>query len=206
MLSHLKLIFRVPKILILAYMKHYKIQCCNPDSFISFPISLYYDNINSIQIGAGTTIDAFSEIVVEKHSSFSHIPGKLTIGERVAIGSHANIRAAGGEIYIGENTLIAQHVSLIAAGHIISQAGSYRDLPWDESKVGILIGKNVWIGANTIILPGCSIGDNSVIGAGSVVTKPVPSNEIWVGNPATKLRNVDVSNKFGLNTMKTSNV
>jgi acetyltransferase-like isoleucine patch superfamily enzyme len=79
-------------------------------------------------------------------------------------------------------------------------------LPWDESKTGVFIGKNVWIGVGVTILPGCSIGDNSVIGAGTVVTKSVPPNEVWVGNPATKLRNVDVSNKAGFKMIETSKV
>ena len=51
-------------------------------------------------------------------------------------------------------------------------------------------GKNVWLGAGVIVLPGVTIGDNSVIGAGSVVTKDIPANVIAVGNPCRVLREI----------------
>jgi acetyltransferase-like isoleucine patch superfamily enzyme len=59
-----------------------------------------------------------------------------------------------------------------------------------KSKSPVRIGNNVFIGAFSLILKGVSIGDNSVIGAGSVVTKIVPENEIWAGNPAKFIRKV----------------
>ena len=50
--------------------------------------------------------------------------------------------------------------------------------------------KNVWIGAGSVLLPGVSIGDNSVIGAGSIVTKDIPANVVAVGNPCRVLREI----------------
>lgn len=64
----------------------------------------------------------------------------------------------------------------------------------DGEKINISpvrIGNNVWIGVRVIILKGINIGDNSIIGAGSVVTKNVPNNSIVVGNPAKVIRNTD---------------
>ncbi|MGF1603310.1 MAG: acyltransferase [Thermosynechococcaceae cyanobacterium] len=191
LLRNIKFYFRVPKISMKAWFSHQEIQCLNPDCYLSYPIVLIYDDSKSIKIGAESTIDSFSEIVVRRHSPYSKILGKLTIGTRVVIGSNANIRAAGGEIWIGNNSLIAQHVSLIASGHVLSLFQPYRDLPWDESKTGVYIGDNVWIGANVTVLPGCNIGRNSIIGAGSVVTKSVPANQVWVGVPAKKLKNIE---------------
>ena len=56
----------------------------------------------------------------------------------------------------------------------------------------IHIGKRVWVGSGSIILPGVTIGDNSIIGAGSIVTKDVPPNVIVAGNPAKFIKNIDV--------------
>lgn len=53
------------------------------------------------------------------------------------------------------------------------------------------IGKNCWIGANAVILPGVTIGDNTVVGAGSVVTKDLPDNVVAVGNPCRILREIN---------------
>ena len=58
-----------------------------------------------------------------------------------------------------------------------------------------MIGDNCWIGADVTILPGVTIGDNSVIGAGSVVTKDIPSNVVAVGNPCKVLREINERDK-----------
>jgi len=66
-------------------------------------------------------------------------------------------------------------------------------IPEDNSQVArekVHIMKNVFIGAHSTILKGVNIGENSIIGSGSVVTKSVPSNEIWGGNPAKFIRNI----------------
>ena len=60
-----------------------------------------------------------------------------------------------------------------------------------QYNIPIHIGNNVWIGANSVILPGVNIGDNSVIGAGSIVTKDIPSNVIAVGNPCRVLSEIN---------------
>jgi acetyltransferase-like isoleucine patch superfamily enzyme len=156
-----------------------------------FPVALQYDDINAIKIGSKVLVGAFAEIVVQAKSPYSTVPGQLIIEEGSVIGSHANIRATGGKIFIGRNTLIAQQVSLIASNHTILNDQLYRDSPWDELQTGVFIDENVWIGAGVTVLPGCSIGKNSIIGAGSVVTKSIPANEIWVGVPAKKLKDID---------------
>lgn len=181
---------RGPKSLIDYWMKHQQILYHNPDLVMYFPVALQYDDIKAIKIGK-VLIGAFSEICVMAKSSYSDIPGELIIEDNAIIGSQANIRATGGKIQIGKNALIAQQVSLIASNHKISNDRPYWDAPWDEGKTGVFIDENVWIGAGVTVLPGCSIGKNSVIGAGSVVTKNIPANEIWVGVPAKKLKDID---------------
>lgn len=191
MLNRFEAFIRGPKILLQAWLRHQEVSYRNSEAYISFPTTFQYDDINAIKLMSDVIIDPYSMIVVRSNSPYSSILGRLTVAERSIIGSHANIRAAGGEIYIGKNALIAQHVSLIASGHLMSLEQPYRDLPWDQSKVGISIEENVWIGANATVLPGCNIGRNSIIGAGSVVTKTVSANEVWAGVPARKLKNIE---------------
>jgi acetyltransferase-like isoleucine patch superfamily enzyme len=188
-LQRFKVLFRAPKAYFMRWLQCLTVQYHNPDLILTFPIFWLFDEIEAIQI-SNVLIGAFSEIVVLAKSPYTKVSGRLIIEDQVVIGAHANIRATGGEIFIGRNALIAQQVSLIASNHTISSKQPYGDLPWDESKTGIYIDENVWIGSGVTILPGCVIGRNSVIGAGSVVTKSVPAGEIWAGVPARKVRDI----------------
>jgi acetyltransferase-like isoleucine patch superfamily enzyme len=83
------------------------------------------------------------------------------------------------KIYIGDNTIFAPGVKVISANH---NKEDYSKHIKDTDPVSI--GKNCWLGANSIILPGVQLGDNVIVGAGSVVTKSFPGNVIIAGNPA----------------------
>lgn len=89
-------------------------------------------------------------------------------------------------VYIGHGALLAPGVCISCAGH-----GIHTDdrLVYNTSKP-VHIGKNVWIGANAVILPGVNVGDGSIIGAGSVVTKDIPDGVIAAGNPCRVIRNI----------------
>ena len=92
-----------------------------------------------------------------------------------------------GKVRIGANAQIAPNVSIYTAGHPIhpdSRNSGY------EYGISIIIGDNVWIGGNACIMPGVTIGNNVVIGAGSVVTKDVPDNVIAAGNPCKIIRTI----------------
>ena len=82
-----------------------------------------------------------------------------------------------GDIYIGDRTMIGPNVTLCTTGHPADP--EYREMAAHYS-LPIHIGRNVWIGSNAVVLPGVTIGDNAVIGAGSVVTKDNPANVIAV--------------------------
>ncbi|KJG55521.1 galactoside O-acetyltransferase [Photobacterium kishitanii] len=95
-------------------------------------------------------------------------------------------------IYIGNNVMIGPNVTIATAGHpidpLLRQQVTQFNIP-------VTIGNNVWIGANSVILPGVSIGDNTVIGAGSIVTKNIPSNMVAMGNPCKVTREISDHDK-----------
>ncbi len=88
-------------------------------------------------------------------------------------------------IYVGDHTMIAPNVTIATAGHPILPQLREKGLQYN---MPVHIGKNCWLGAGVIVLPGVTIGDNTVVGAGSVVTKDLPANIVAVGNPARILR------------------
>ncbi|MBQ7841305.1 MAG: sugar O-acetyltransferase [Lachnospiraceae bacterium] len=91
-------------------------------------------------------------------------------------------------IYVGDYTMFGPNVILATAGHPILPELREKSYQYNAP---IHIGRNCWLGAGVIVLPGITIGDNVVIGAGSVVTKDLPSNVIAVGNPCRILREVN---------------
>ena len=96
------------------------------------------------------------------------------------------------DVYIGEHVMIAPNVTITPTGHPVDP-----DLrkPGTQFSIPVKIGNNVWIGSNAVILPGVTIGYNSVIGAGSVVTHDIPENVIAVGNPCRVLRKISEHDK-----------
>ena len=90
-------------------------------------------------------------------------------------------------VQIGNNAQIGPNVSIYTAGHPVhpdSRNSGY------EYGIPVTIGDNVWIGGNVIILPGVTIGNNAVIGAGSVVTKDIPDSVIAAGDPCRIIREI----------------
>ena len=90
-------------------------------------------------------------------------------------------------IYVGDHTMFGPNVVVTSATHPVLPALREQEY---EYNLPIHIGRNCWIGAGAIILPGVSIGDNTVVGAGSVVTKDLPANVVAVGNPCRVLREI----------------
>ena len=89
------------------------------------------------------------------------------------------------DIYVGDCVMLAPNVVIATAGHPILPSLRRKAMQFNRP---VKIGANVWIGANSVVLPGVTIGENSVIGAGSVVTKDIPANVVAVGNPCRVLR------------------
>lgn len=108
------------------------------------------------------------------------------VGRNVVINFNCNF-VDDGDIYIGDNSLIGPGVSIATSVHPVSPHLRRHVLQYNKP---VRLGKNVWIGAGAVILPGITIGDNSIVGAGSVVTKDVEPDTIVAGNPARVLRKI----------------
>ena len=90
-------------------------------------------------------------------------------------------------IYVGDNTMIAPNVILASAAHPLDPEERRKGYQYNQP---VHIGKNCWLGAGVIVVPGVSIGDDTVIGAGSVVTKDIPSGVVAVGNPCRVIKDI----------------
>ena len=106
----------------------------------------------------------------------------LKLGKNVFINACCRFQDNGG-IEIGDYTMIGQGTTIVTLNHDLNPKTRH-----NASPKPVKIGKNVWIGASCTILPGISIGDNAVIGAGSVVVKNIPQNTVAVGNPAKVIK------------------
>lgn len=95
-------------------------------------------------------------------------------------------------IYVGDYTMFGPNVTVATAGHPILPELREQGYQYNAP---VHIGKNCWIGAGVIIVPGITIGDNVVVGAGSIVTKDLPDNVVAVGNPCKVLREVNEHDK-----------
>ncbi len=110
-------------------------------------------------------------------------------------------------IYVGDYTMFGPNVTIATAGHPILPELRQEAYQYN---IPVRIGKNCWLGAGVIVLPGVTIGDNTVVGAGSIVTKDLPSNVVAVGNPCWVLREINEHDreyyykdrKIDLNTSK----
>lgn len=118
---------------------------------------------------------------------YVNIAKNIHIGNNVSINAYFKCMSAG-NVYIEDNVRIAMGTSIITNNHDFYE----REILTIKD---VYIKKNAWIGANSIILPGVTIGENAIIGAGSVVTRDVEANTIVAGNPAKPIKKLD-KNKF----------
>lgn len=124
--------------------------------------------------------------VVESFACINNAVGDVMIGNHTRIGLHNTII---GPVTIGNHVNLAQGITVTALNHNFSDA----EKRIDEQGVNttpVVIGDDIWIGANAVILPGVTIGSHSVVAAGSVVTKDVPPHSLVAGVPAKIIRQI----------------
>lgn len=101
--------------------------------------------------------------------------------------NHNLVILDGNKVKFGDNVFIAPNCGFYTAGHPLDYETRNKGLEYAKP---IAVGNNVWIGGNVCVLPGVTIGDNVVIGAGSVVNKDIPSNCVAVGNPCRVIKQI----------------
>lgn len=108
----------------------------------------------------------------------------IFLGDRVYINAGCSLLDVA-PIVIGDDTQLGPGVQILTANHPLDS--ELRRQKW-ESADPVTLGSNVWLGAGVIVVPGIRVGDNTVVGAGSVVTKDLPANALAVGTPARVIR------------------
>ena len=124
--------------------------------------------------------------VIESFCCINNAVGDVVIGDNTRIGIHNTII---GPVTIGSHVNLAQGITVTALNHIFKDT----TLRIDEQGIStqpVIIGDDVWIGANAVILPGVTIGNHAVVAAGAVVTKDVPDNTIVGGVPAKEIKKI----------------
>ncbi|MDY4970421.1 MAG: sugar O-acetyltransferase [Lachnospiraceae bacterium] len=132
------------------------------------------------------------ELLGKSEGAFINPPFYCDYGSHIEVGKNffANYNCTildVAKVTIGDNCLFAPNVSIYTAGHPVHPAT--RNTMY-EYGISVSIGDNVWVGGNVVICPGVHIGNNAVIGAGSVVTKDIPDNVIAAGNPRRVIREI----------------
>lgn len=131
----------------------------------------------------GTEIDESSAILPPFYADYGH---NIKLGKNVWVQQGCTFFDRGG-IEIGDDVFIAPKVNLVTLNHVMN--------PYERSTTyakPIKIGNRVWIGIAATVLAGVTIGDNSIIAAGAVVTKDVPPNTIVGGNPAKVIKTIEI--------------
>lgn len=126
------------------------------------------------------------DVKIGRYCTFRAGPGDIVINKETNFGAF-NFIDAYGDFEIGRYSAIGPHSVIMTYNHLFEDASipiRFQDLELKKVKIG----EGVWLGAHVVVLPGVTIGDGSVVGAGAVVTKDIPPYSVAVGNPAKVIR------------------
>lgn len=161
---------------------------------------IYFHGHGKVRIGNDVTIKSSHKSNATAGGYASHFSigadGVLVIGSHVGISNVA--LTAEEKVVIGDNVLIGSNCMITDTDfHAINTENRILDDGTGVKKSPVFIKNNAFIGARCIILKGVTIGENCIVGAGSVVTRNIPDNEIWAGNPAVFIKQVESRMKEG---------
>lgn len=156
--------------------------CLDRSCYVGPGISLGSDAVGKVN----GTVEVADSCELSHGVELNPWRGSIRIARRVWLGPYVVIYGHGG-VEIGEQTLISMHCAILSSNHSIPPMGRLiRDLP--DELLPTKIGRDVWIGANAVVLGGVSIGDGAVIAAGSVVNRDVEAGAVVAGVPARLVR------------------
>ncbi|MDQ8975080.1 acyltransferase [Acinetobacter johnsonii] len=149
--------------------------------------NVYIGDHASLIVENGAVLEIADNSFIGENCYIKCFGGKVLIGKDVSINSKSYINGCGG-ITIGDNTRIGTQSILIASNHKFGEP----DLLVKDAitKQGVSLGQNIWLGARVTVLDGVTIADDSVIGACSLVSKPLSESGVYVGIPAKKIKSV----------------
>lgn len=133
-----------------------------------------------IRFGMRTEIHPYSRVIIREG-------GRLEMGERCVLQAFARIGVGAADVRIGDHVRVASNTSLLGSDHRYDDRETPVHLQ-DRRTPGLEIGDDVWIGTNSVVLPGVNIGRGAIIGAGTVLTEDVPEFAVVVGNPGRVIR------------------
>lgn len=171
-------------LLVLRYVLYVKLRSnikSNSIVFIQKKVRLIVDDGGEINFGKNVLIKEEGIVYAKKNA-------KITFGDNTSTGHHTEI-SANNKIVIGENVIMGAYTYITDSNH------GYKNLevPIRKNPMEVeetIVGSNVWLGRNVMLLKGSHIGDNSIVAAGSVVTKKIPDNMIVGGVPAKILKGI----------------
>ncbi|WP_345993683.1 acyltransferase [Sulfurimonas sp. HSL-1716] len=139
--------------------------------------------------------ESFDDTAEFRAGAYAICCSKISIGKKVIIRPQTMIFADPrdenlGKVIIEDFVMMGSGVHIYTSNHKYDDKEKYLIEQYSYEAENVYLRKGCWIGANSIILPGVEIGENSIVGAGSVVTKNVPSRTIYAGNPAKLIKKI----------------
>jgi acetyltransferase-like isoleucine patch superfamily enzyme len=137
--------------------------------------------------GESSMIELGNQVLISRHSMLSCHDSRITMGNYISIGPFCAF-ASRSHIEIGSYVAIGSGVHIMAGTHDVDETSDVPIIMQTRISKGIVIQDNVWIGTGARILDGVHIGENTIVGAGSVVSRDVPANSMVLGNPARVIK------------------